>query len=182
MLIVSIAIHGIMRERLKFNCVLRLFYISSDGGEPSQICPPVAFYRLCGEKKKTVNASFLLLYEVRSRQNILGAKYIHGQNIWPVLTFSNQVKNSFSIFFFSWKSLDSLLMTVLHPMSHKIVLTWLKCVCVCISVLNKGQMITKYFRWMCKAGGYVWMQATATLTYSKNSTDKSFIFINQVLR
>ncbi|XP_071507538.1 uncharacterized protein [Diadema antillarum] len=48
-------------------------------------------------------------------------------------------------------------------------------------LLSKGQTITRYFRWMLKAGGYIWLQTTATLCYAKNSTDSSFIFINQVI-
>ncbi|XP_063957592.1 neuronal PAS domain-containing protein 3-like [Lytechinus pictus] len=48
-------------------------------------------------------------------------------------------------------------------------------------LLNKGQTITKYYRWMLMEGGYVWVQTTATLCYAKNSNDSSFIFINQVL-
>ncbi|XP_038073103.1 neuronal PAS domain-containing protein 3-like [Patiria miniata] len=48
-------------------------------------------------------------------------------------------------------------------------------------LLNKGQMITHYYRWMCKAGGYIWVQSTATLAYARTSNDRSFMFINQVI-
>ncbi|XP_071802196.1 uncharacterized protein [Asterias amurensis] len=48
-------------------------------------------------------------------------------------------------------------------------------------LLNKGQMITRYYRWMCKSGGYIWIQSTATLAYARTSNDRSFMFINQVI-
>ncbi|XP_022092962.1 neuronal PAS domain-containing protein 3-like isoform X2 [Acanthaster planci] len=52
--------------------------------------------------------------------------------------------------------------------------------CHC-DLLSKGQMISHYFRWMCKSGGYVWVQSTATLAYARTSNDRSFMFINQVI-
>lgn len=50
-----------------------------------------------------------------------------------------------------------------------------------LDMLSKGQTITGYFRWMCKTGGYVWLQATAILLIAKNTSDSAFIFIMQVI-
>ncbi|XP_071832321.1 uncharacterized protein [Apostichopus japonicus] len=50
-----------------------------------------------------------------------------------------------------------------------------------LDMLSKGQTMTGYFRWMCKNGGYVWMQATAILLIAKNTNDSAFIFIMQVI-
>uniref|UniRef100_A0A8C4QCK0 Uncharacterized protein n=1 Tax=Eptatretus burgeri TaxID=7764 RepID=A0A8C4QCK0_EPTBU len=49
-------------------------------------------------------------------------------------------------------------------------------------LLNKGQCVTKYYRWMQRAGGYVWLQSVATIAVNtKASGEKSVIWINYVL-
>ena len=50
-------------------------------------------------------------------------------------------------------------------------------------VLNKGQVMSNYFRLLNKKGGYTWMQACATLICNtKNSDEQSIICVNYVLR
>ena len=50
-------------------------------------------------------------------------------------------------------------------------------------MLNKGQVMSNYFRLMNKTGGYTWMQSCATLICSsKNSEEQSIICVNYVLR
>ena len=40
-------------------------------------------------------------------------------------------------------------------------------------VLNKGQCVTKYYRWMQKNGGYIWIQSSATIAINaKNANEK----------
>ena len=52
-----------------------------------------------------------------------------------------------------------------------------------ISVLNKGQVMSNYYRMMNKQGGYCWMQSCATLICNtKNSDEQSIICVNYVLR
>merc|ERR1719188_632008 len=49
-------------------------------------------------------------------------------------------------------------------------------------LLNKGQVMSNYFRLLNKKGGYTWMQACATLIYNtKNSDEQSIICVNYVL-
>lgn len=55
--------------------------------------------------------------------------------------------------------------------------------CLCFSVMNKGQSVTKYYRWIQKNGGYIWIQSSATIAVSaKNSSEKNIIWVNYVLR
>lgn len=50
-------------------------------------------------------------------------------------------------------------------------------------VLNKGQVMSNYFRLLNKRGGYTWMQACATLICNvKNAEEQSIICVNYVLR
>ena len=52
-----------------------------------------------------------------------------------------------------------------------------------IIVLNKGQVMSNYYRIMNKQGGYSWMQSCATLICNtKNSDEQSIICVNYVLR
>ncbi len=51
------------------------------------------------------------------------------------------------------------------------------------SVLNKGQVLTDYYRLMNKHGGYIWIQSCATvICNAKNAEDQNIITINYVLR
>ncbi len=50
-------------------------------------------------------------------------------------------------------------------------------------VLNKGQCVTKYYRWIQKNGGYIWIQSSATIAINaKNGNEKNIIWVNYVLR
>uniref|UniRef100_UPI00358E666D neuronal PAS domain-containing protein 3-like n=1 Tax=Myxine glutinosa TaxID=7769 RepID=UPI00358E666D len=51
-----------------------------------------------------------------------------------------------------------------------------------IDLLKKGQCVTKYYRWMQKSGGYVWIQSSATIAINtKNVNEKTIVWINYVL-
>ncbi|XP_065320517.1 uncharacterized protein LOC135928098 isoform X1 [Gordionus sp. m RMFG-2023] len=54
-----------------------------------------------------------------------------------------------------------------------------------IDLIKKGQIITDYYRFMSKSGGYIWMQtcATVVLNTSKNAAedDENIIFINYII-
>ena len=55
--------------------------------------------------------------------------------------------------------------------------------CRCIAVLNKGQVLTDYYRLMNRHGGYVWLQTCATIICNaKNVDEQNIIAINYVLR
>ncbi|KAK7879871.1 hypothetical protein WMY93_033469 [Mugilogobius chulae] len=48
--------------------------------------------------------------------------------------------------------------------------------------MNKGQCVTKYYRWIQKNGGYIWIQSSATIAVNaKNNSDKNVIWVNYVL-
>lgn len=50
-------------------------------------------------------------------------------------------------------------------------------------VINKGQCVTKYYRWIQKNGGYIWIQSSATIAINaKNANEKNIIWVNYVLR
>lgn len=52
-----------------------------------------------------------------------------------------------------------------------------------VSVMNKGQCVTKYYRWIQKNGGYIWIQSSATIAVNvKNASEKNIIWVNYVLR
>lgn len=56
-------------------------------------------------------------------------------------------------------------------------------VCFSPPVLNKGQCVTKYYRWMQKNGGYIWIQSSATIAINaKNANEKNIIWVNYLLR
>lgn len=49
--------------------------------------------------------------------------------------------------------------------------------------MNKGQCVTKYYRWIQKNGGYIWIQSSATIAINaKNGNEKNIIWVNYVLR
>uniref|UniRef100_S4RY96 PAS fold-3 domain-containing protein n=1 Tax=Petromyzon marinus TaxID=7757 RepID=S4RY96_PETMA len=51
-----------------------------------------------------------------------------------------------------------------------------------LDLINKGQCITNYYRWLQKCGGYIWVQSTATITInSKNADEKTVVSVNYVL-
>uniref|UniRef100_A0A674GVV3 Neuronal PAS domain-containing protein 3 n=1 Tax=Taeniopygia guttata TaxID=59729 RepID=A0A674GVV3_TAEGU len=46
-----------------------------------------------------------------------------------------------------------------------------------LDLLNKGQCVTKYYRWMQKNGGYIWIQSSATIAVNaKNAKEKIMKF------
>ncbi|XP_044515941.1 neuronal PAS domain-containing protein 3 [Gracilinanus agilis] len=52
-----------------------------------------------------------------------------------------------------------------------------------LDLLNKGQCVTKYYRWMQKNGGYIWIQSSATIAINaKNANEKNIIWVNYLLR
>jgi len=52
-----------------------------------------------------------------------------------------------------------------------------------LSVLNKGQVLTDYYRLMNCHGGYIWIQTCATIICNaKNAEEQNIIAINYVLR
>jgi len=54
---------------------------------------------------------------------------------------------------------------------------------LCGAVLNKGQVLTDYYRLMNRHGGYVWLQTCATIICNaKNVDEQNIIAINYVLR
>uniref|UniRef100_A0A3B5LGK1 Neuronal PAS domain protein 3 n=1 Tax=Xiphophorus couchianus TaxID=32473 RepID=A0A3B5LGK1_9TELE len=51
-----------------------------------------------------------------------------------------------------------------------------------LDLMNKGQCVTKYYRWIQKNGGYIWIQSSATIAINaKNSSEKNIIWVNYVL-
>ena len=54
---------------------------------------------------------------------------------------------------------------------------------IIFSVLVKGQCTTKYFRFLSKHGGWVWMQSAATIVHnSRSSRPHCIVSVNSVLR
>lgn len=50
-------------------------------------------------------------------------------------------------------------------------------------VINKGQVLTHYYRLMNKSGGYTWLQTCATVVCnSKNAEEQNIICVNYVIR
>lgn len=57
----------------------------------------------------------------------------------------------------------------------------LDCVVVCV-VLVKGQVTTKYYRFLAKQGGWVWVQSYATIVHnSRSSRPHCIVSVNYVL-
>lgn len=51
------------------------------------------------------------------------------------------------------------------------------------TVLCKGQVTTKYYRFLSKGGGWVWMQSYATIVHnSRSSRPHCIVSVNYVLR
>ncbi|XP_041929164.1 neuronal PAS domain-containing protein 3 isoform X1 [Alosa sapidissima] len=51
-----------------------------------------------------------------------------------------------------------------------------------LDLINKGQCVTKYYRWIQKNGGYIWIQSSATISINaKNANEKNIIWVNYVL-
>lgn len=51
------------------------------------------------------------------------------------------------------------------------------------AVINKGQVMTQYYRVMNKNGGYTWVQTCATVVCnSKNAEEQNIICVNYVIR
>lgn len=58
-----------------------------------------------------------------------------------------------------------------------------KFIMVYFLVINKGQVLTHYYRIMNKSGGYTWIQTCATVVCnSKNADEQNIICINYVIR
>lgn len=52
-----------------------------------------------------------------------------------------------------------------------------------LTVLIKGQVTSKYFRFLSKGGGWVWMQSYATIVHnSRSSRPHCIVSVNYVLR
>lgn len=50
-------------------------------------------------------------------------------------------------------------------------------------MLRKGQVVTGYYRWLQRRGGYLWIQSTATVSINhKAPHERNVIWVNYVLR
>lgn len=55
-------------------------------------------------------------------------------------------------------------------------------ICLCLLVLVKGQVTTKYYRFLAKHGGWVWVQSYATIVHnSRSSRPHCIVSVNYVL-
>jgi hypothetical protein len=55
-------------------------------------------------------------------------------------------------------------------------------ICFCLPVLVKGQVTTKYYRFLAKQGGWVWVQSYATIVHnSRSSRPHCIVSVNYVL-
>ncbi|ELK17068.1 Neuronal PAS domain-containing protein 3 [Pteropus alecto] len=69
-----------------------------------------------------------------------------------------------------------------YTYSHTPILVKIKRKGMKKKVLNKGQCVTKYYRWMQKNGGYIWIQSSATIAINaKNANEKNIIWVNYLL-
>ncbi|XP_078515515.1 neuronal PAS domain-containing protein 3 [Lissotriton helveticus] len=50
-----------------------------------------------------------------------------------------------------------------------------------LDLLSKGQCVTKYYRWMQKNGGYIWVQSCATIAINSKNTTENIIWVNYIL-
>uniref|UniRef100_A0A8D0CB74 Neuronal PAS domain-containing protein 3 n=1 Tax=Salvator merianae TaxID=96440 RepID=A0A8D0CB74_SALMN len=51
-----------------------------------------------------------------------------------------------------------------------------------LDLLNKGQVVTQYYRWLQKNGGFVWVQSCATISVNvKNPSEKNMVWVNYIL-
>lgn len=63
---------------------------------------------------------------------------------------------------------------------YVILLIFLICVS---SVLRKGQVVTGYYRWLQRRGGYLWVQSCATVSINhKAPHERNVIWVNYILR
>ena len=54
---------------------------------------------------------------------------------------------------------------------------------ISFAVLNKGQSSTKYYRFLTKAGGWVWVQSYLTIVHnSRSSRPHCIVSVNYVIR
>lgn len=50
-------------------------------------------------------------------------------------------------------------------------------------VLDKGQVVTGYYRWLQRAGGFVWLQSVATVAGNgKSAGEHHVLWVSHVLR
>jgi len=76
----------------------------------------------------------------------------------------------------------SSILGILPRRQYNIINRRVLCVVRC-AVLNKGQVLTDYYRLMNRHGGYVWLQTCATIICNaKNVDEQNIIAINYVLR
>ncbi|XP_075771476.1 neuronal PAS domain-containing protein 1 isoform X2 [Pelodiscus sinensis] len=51
-----------------------------------------------------------------------------------------------------------------------------------LDLLQKGQVVTRYYRWLQKNGGFVWIQSCATISVNiKNPSEKNMVWVNYIL-
>nr|XP_057946351.1 neuronal PAS domain-containing protein 3-like isoform X4 [Doryrhamphus excisus] len=51
-----------------------------------------------------------------------------------------------------------------------------------VDLMNKGQCVTKYYRWIQRNAGYIWIQSSATIAVNaKNASEKNVVWVNYVL-
>ncbi|XP_058052472.1 neuronal PAS domain-containing protein 1 [Ahaetulla prasina] len=51
-----------------------------------------------------------------------------------------------------------------------------------LDLLNKGQVVTRYYRWLQKNGGFIWVQSCATISVNvKNPSEKNMVWVNYIL-
>ncbi|KAK9394280.1 neuronal PAS domain-containing protein 3-like [Crotalus adamanteus] len=51
-----------------------------------------------------------------------------------------------------------------------------------LDLLNKGQVVTRYYRWLQKSGGFVWVQSCATISINvKNPSERNMVWVNYIL-
>ncbi|CAM4670617.1 unnamed protein product [Lepidochelys olivacea] len=51
-----------------------------------------------------------------------------------------------------------------------------------LDLLKKGQVVTRYYRWLQKNGGFVWIQSCATISVNiKNPSEKNMVWVNYIL-
>ena len=55
--------------------------------------------------------------------------------------------------------------------------------CTLVAVLHKGQASSRYYRWLTRGGGWVWVQSYATIVHnSRSSRPHCIVAVNYVLR
>ena len=52
-----------------------------------------------------------------------------------------------------------------------------------VAVLHKGQASSRYYRWLTRGGGWVWVQSYATIVHnSRSSRPHCIVAVNYVIR